>query len=575
MHSYYKIICSILFSLFVCACNVTKEIQQQAIAMEESKADILFINGKIYTMSAARNKVQALAVKDGNILFTGTNEAAKEWAGNQTKVIDLKDRMVLPSFNDGHIHPFHAGKRLLNCDLTGLKEEGEILAAIEDYCKKHPDKEWIIGDGLWLPNVGNGNPHKSILDAIEPNRPVYIISTDGHSAWMNSKVFEMANITADTKNPVGGVIERDENGNPSGVLREYAKRLVTNAMPSPSLQDKIKALEMALQKAHQNGITSWVDAGVDEEKIQSYLELEKADKLSMDVTLSLATNPIKELEGVKETIALYEKYQPQSEKINMKSIKILIDGVIEGKTAALFDNYEGEDYRGDIYIKPQAFNEMVAAYDKAGFQLQIHACGDRGISLTFDAYEYARQQNGIRDARHHIDHLQVMAEKDIRRFRELDVIAGVSTLWATPEDTYISDLTIPVLGPERSEWIYPFGAISKSGAMIAAGSDWPVTTVNPFHAIQVAITRRGPDEVEREPWTPQHLMTRYDIISSYTNGGAYLTFSENKRGSLEVGKEANLIVLDRDLFAIPATEIHKTKVLLTILRGKEIYRQDF
>ena len=192
--------------------------------------------------------------------------------------------------------------------------------------------------------------------------------------------------------------------------------------------------------------------------------------------------------------------------------------------------------------------------------------------MPLNAYEFARQQNKPRDARHHIVHMQLMHSDDIDRFRKLDVVANIQPLWASPEDTYISELTIPVVGPERTEWIYPFGAIANSGAVIAHGSDWPVTTMNPFHAIQVAVTRRGPDEIERPAWTPQHLMDLYTVLNGYTQGGAYLMRRENSSGSLELGKKANLMVLNQDLFEIPKTAIHKTKVLLTFYQGEIVYQ---
>lgn len=548
--------------------------ESQLSAQKVEKASLLLKNGQIYTMAAARNKVQAVAISGEYIIFAGTNQEAEAYIGKQTQVIDLQNRMVLPGFTDGHIHPISGGTRLMNCDLTDLRTKEEVLEKLRTYVQQNPDKEWIIGGGLWLPAIDNGRPSTKTLDGITTDIPIYITSADGHSAWVNSKALEIGKVEASTQDPINGIIERDQAGNPLGTLRESAMGLVSKYIPPATLKEKQQAIAIAVKLANQYGITSWIDAAVGEETILAYLALEQEAKLSLDVDLSITARVIKEEEAVPEVVALYEKYMAASQKIDLKSTKLFIDGVIEGKTAALFDNYVGESHSGLAYLEAAPYNKMVAAFDKAGFQVHVHACGDKGVSMTLDAFDFARQQNGERDARHHIVHMQLMAAKDIGRFRALDVVANIQPLWATPEDTYISELTIPVLGPERTEWIYPFGAIAKSGAVLAHGSDWPVTTMNPFHAIQVAVTRRGPDEIERPAWTPQHVMDLYTVLNGYTQGGAYLTRSEHESGSIETGKRAHLIVLDQDLFAIPSTQIHQTKVLLTLYSGKPVYKSE-
>lgn len=544
------------------------------VAQNEQQADILLTNGQIYTMAAARNKVQALAIKAGQIIFTGPDQSAQSFIGPKTKIINLQERMVLPGFTDSHIHPIGGGTRLMNCDLTDLRTAEEVLEKLKSYVHSHPGKEWIIGGGLWLPAIENGRPSAAILDKIIPDKPVYITSADGHSAWVNSKALEIGGIDANTKDPNNGVIERKANGIPIGTLRESAMGFVSKHIPESSAQERVAALRKAQALAHQYGITAWIDASVGASAIEAYLELEKAEALQLDIDLSITASVTKAAKAVPDIIAVYEKYQPLSKSIKMKSTKIFIDGVVEGKTAALFENYVGERHKGLAYLDQAPYNEMIAAFDRAGIQVHVHACGDKGVNMTLNAFEYARKHNKVRDARHHIVHMQLMHPDDINRFRELDVVANIQPLWATPEDTYISELTIPVVGPERTEWIYPFGAIAQSGAVIAHGSDWPVTTMNPFHAIQVAVTRRGPDETERPAWTPQHLMDLYTVLNGYTQGGAYLMKREQDTGSLEVGKKANLMILDQDLFAIPKTAIHKTEVLMTLYEGEVVYQND-
>jgi len=350
--------------------------------------------------------------------------------------------------------------------------------------------------------------------------------------------------------------------------------LVNRLIPPQSFEQKVHALELALTKAQEVGVTAWIDAAVDEETIQAYLALEEQGKLKMDVTLSLITEIIKGMDGVEEVHTLYQKYQSKSSRLNMHSTKILIDGVIEGKTAALFEDYTGEDFAGEPYIDADLYNQMIAAYDSLGYQIHVHACGDLGVSMTLDAFAFAKAQNGPSDHRHHIVHMQLMDPKDISRFEELDVIANFQPLWATPEDTYISDLTIPVLGPERSEWIYPLGAVEKTGARIAHGSDWPVTTVNPYPAMQVAVTRRGPDSIARPPWTPQHCVSLASVVAGYTTGGAYLMNQEKKRGRIQAGFDASFTLLDRNIFDIPAEELHQVKPVITMWKGQIVFEKE-
>ena len=544
------------------------------LAQNFPTADVLLTNGQIYTMAAARNKVQAMGIKGEKIIFTGSDQAAQAYIGVKTKIIDLEGKMVLPGFTDGHIHPIGGGTRLLNCDLTDLRSETAVLRKIRSYVKDHPEKEWIIGGGLWLPAIENGKPSAATLDKISSSKPIYITSADGHSAWVNTKALTIGGITSLTKDPNNGIIERQPDGSPIGTLRESAMGLVSKHIPPSSPEERLEALNRAQELAHRYGITGWIDAAVSASEIEAYLALEEAGKLNIDTDLSITASVTKAAKAVPAVLATYEKYQPKSPHIRMKSTKIFIDGVVEGKTAALFDNYVDEQHNGLAYLDQQAYNEMVAAFDKAGVQIHVHACGDKGVSMTLDAFDYARQQNSSWDSRHHIVHMQLMHPKDIGRFRQLDVVANIQPLWATPEDTYISELTIPVVGPERTEWIYPFGAIAKSGAVIAHGSDWPVTTMNPFHAIQVAVTRRGPDEIERPAWTPQHLMDLYTVLNGYTQGGAFLMRREKESGSLEKGKRANLMIIDQDLFAIANTAIHKTEVLMTFYNGQIVYTNE-
>ena len=538
-------------------------------------ADQLLYNGKIYTMSADRRRVESLAIYNGRIICAGPEQDCRQLVGASTRELDLGGQAVLPGLTDAHIHPISGGMRFFQCDLTDFRRSEPILEAIAEFANDQPELEWIRGAGLWLPSVAGGYPTASMLDRVVADRPVFITSTDGHSAWVNTAALEIAGLTAATSDPLNGRIERLDNGEPSGLLRESAMGLVSRFIPPTTREERKAALVKAMEVANEHGIIRWIDASVDSEALDIYRELAAADSLTVDIVLALGSRMALGTDAVDDVDSVFlSRPTDEYEHLTSHSVKIFIDGVVEGKTAALLANYEGEDFSFDPYLPAEEYNAVIADFDRRGYQVHVHACGDLGVRMTLDAFEYARETNGVRDSRHHIVHLQVMDPADIERFRELDVTVNFQPLWATPEDTYISDLTIPVLGAQRSEWIYPFGALAETGAVLAAGSDWPVTTINPFPAMQVAITRRGPDTIVRPAWTPQHLLDRYTVLSAYTIGGAYLNFQEEVSGSLEVDKQADLIVLNQDPFSIPPEYLGRTKVDLTMLRGDIIYRSE-
>jgi hypothetical protein len=539
------------------------------------KADFLFYNGTIYTMTTPGATVEALAISGECILYAGLKKEAEKFKGERTQMIDLQEKTLLPGFTDSHVHPVSGGLSLLECDLTGVENPDTILAMLERFAKKHPEKTWIRGENWWLPSFPGGNPHKSLLDKIIPDRPVFVSSADGHSAWVNSKALEMAGVGAETADPAHGRIERDaRTKEPSGTLREDAMGLVSNHIPEYSHKERVAALKEALKMANSLGITNLVEASAREGYIEAYLDLAKKGELTAHVSISIYGDISKGMEGVKTVLEKNRKYTAGTPlpDVRFNQVKFFMDGVVEGKTAAMLDNYADEPQNGIANATPEVAKEIIAAIDRAGLQVHVHAIGDRGIRQTLDAFEFARKTNGKRDARHHIAHLHLIHPDDIGRFRELDVIANFQALWATLEDSYMTDMNFPFLGKERSEWQYPFGTVAKTGAHLVFGSDWPVSTMNPFHAAQVAITRRGPDSLALTPWTPQHLLELPAVVEGYIKGGAYLTFLEKETGTLEAGKLADLVILDRDVFSLKPFEVIKTQVTMTLFRGKVVYK---
>ncbi len=531
-------------------------------------AETVYRGGVIYTVDAARSWAEAVGVRDGKIIYVGPNAGVKAVIGPQTRIVELDGKMVLPGFHDSHIHLVGGGVELGECDLNGTANLEEVLDRIRKYVKANPNKAWIRGGG-WPLTMSGGNPHKALLDEIVSDRPVILDAFDGHSSWVNSKALAIGGITRETPDPPRGRIERDPvTGEATGTLREHAARLVNTKAPVYTPEDYREGLRRGLELARRFGITSVQEASARIEHLNAFAELDQKNELTVKAVLALRYDPAKPMSQVPQFVEWREKYH--GKRYRSTAVKIFEDGVIESKTAALIEPYLGGTERGWLNIEPDVLNPLAAELDRLGFQIHIHAIGDRGIQASFDALEFAQKTNGVRDSRHHIAHIQLFDPPDLARFRKLGVIANFQSLWAWA-DPYIVDMTIPILGPERSRWLYPLRSVANTGAMIVGGSDWSVTSMNPLDAIQVAVTRRGPKEQPGPAWLPEELVDLPTMIAAYTINGAYVNFQEKETGSIEVGKAADLIVLDRNLFDIPPHEIHGVRVLSTILDGEEVY----
>jgi predicted amidohydrolase YtcJ len=534
-------------------------------------ADIVFKNGAVYTVNAVRGWAESVAIKHGRIVYVGNDNTVKKYVGAHTKVIDLQGKLLLPGFHDSHVHPISGGIELGECNLNEAKSEEEIIDIVRRFAESHKSAKWIRGGGWQLPVFTDANPHKSLLDKIIADRPVYLSAADGHSTWVNSRALEIAGITKSTPDPQNGRIEHDaKTGEPTGTLRESAASLVAKFLPEYTMKDRLEGLRRGLKMANGFGITSLQDASVEEDELKTYAALDALGELTVRVSAAMYVSPLKGLEQIARLKELRHRYQGKNLRIN--SVKIFADGVIEPHTAALLEPYTwlGEE-RGKANWEKDALNKMVAALDREGFQVHIHAIGDRAVRMALDAFEEARKSNGSRDSRHHIAHLELIHPDDIPRFRQLHVVANFQPLWAYA-DPYITKLTEPFLGTERSRWLYPIGSVARTGAVVACGSDWSVSSMNPLDAMQVAVTRRGLDDGEGEGWHKEELVDLTTVLAGYTINGAFVNFQEQEVGSIEVGKAADLIVLDRNLFAVPKPEIHQVKIMLTVLKGKVVYQ---
>lgn len=534
-------------------------------------ADLVLRDGTIYTVDGARSWAQALAVLDGKIVYVGTNRGVAEWIGPSTEIVELQGRMVLPGFHDSHVHPASGGVELNQCDLNPAASVEEIEKKLARYADEHPELEWIVGGGWQMPIFPEGQPTLEQLDRLIPDRPAFVTSSDAHTAWVNSKALQAAGITPETPDPEGGKIDRDSEGRPTGLLREEAIGLVSGLLPETSGEEYREGLLTGLAEANRHGITSLVEANATDQIVKAYRGLDADGILTARVVAALYTNP---KAGAAQVTDLVRKREANEGSLfKATSVKLYADGVIEAHTAALLEPYLDANHTGISIWNKDEFARTVEALQKERFQIHVHAIGDRAIRETLDAVEKARSQTGDLDLRHQIAHLQLLSPQDIPRFRVLGVVANFQPLWAY-HDSFIEKLTIPVLGPERSDWLYPIKSFHDHGVVVVGGSDWSVTSINPLPAIQVGVTRIDPDQTDATPLLPEQAMSLPAMLAAYTINGAYGMHQEEQTGSLEVGKFADLVILEKNLFAIPVEEIGKVRVVRTILGGKTVYLSD-
>jgi len=537
----------------------------------DSIADVVYRDGKIYTVDNARSWADAVAIEDGRLTYVGSNDGVQAFIGEETEVYSLDGRLMLPAFQDVHIHPIQSGLDALRCDLNGLPDLAAYRDRISSYAMANPNIDWIVGGGWSMAMFGPGAlASRSIIDELVSDRPVYLTSADGHSAWVNSAALKIAGITKDTPDPPDGIIDRNpETGEPIGSLQEGAMDLVAKHVPEPDLADRVAAMEYTRDMLHGYGITSIQDAWVYEQQLETYAFLDKADELDLRVVAALWWERGQTEEQIPHLENLRRRYASQN--VRPTSIKIMQDGVMENYTAVMLEPYLVESgTKGIPMVEPEALKDIVTALDKLDFQVHFHAIGDAAIRQSLDAIEVAQNVNGERDRRHHISHLQVINPADIPRFNELDVVANFQPLWAYADD-YIVDLTIPFIGQDRADWLYPIKSVLDAGGMIAFGSDWAVSTANPFPQIETAITRVDAEYHNTDTLNPEQRITLEQSIDAFTINAAFVNHQDDDTGSIEVGKLADLIVVDQNLFDIEPEAISDTTVVLTLFEGRAVH----
>lgn len=540
--------------------------------------DVLLVNGHLFTAGWERSRVGSVAIKGGQIVAVGADLGTL--VGPKTEVVDVTGGLVLPGFQDAHVHPVMAGVDMLRCQLDGALSADDCLDRIAHYAASHPEQEWITGGGWSMEYFDGGTPTRQALDAVVPNRPVILSNRDRHGSWVNTEALRRAGVDANTPDPADGRIEREANGFPSGTLHEGAAELVQRHAGEVTFDDQYAGLMAAQAELVSHGVTGWQDAAVGSafgltSIYEVYLKAVREHSLKASVVGALWWERDRGAEQISDLID--RRSQGSAGRFRPTSVKVMQDGVAENFTAAMTESYlDGcgclTDNSGISFVDPDELLNYVTLLDAADFQVHFHALGDRAVREALNAVEAARLTNGPRDNRHHLAHLQVVHPDDLARFAALDATANIQSLWAVHE-AQMDDLTIPFLGERRAAWQYPFGALQAAGARLASGSDWPVSSPDPLAAIHVAVNRTSPDEPHAKPFFPENRIDLATALSSYTAGSAWVNHRDLSSGQLRIGSQADVVVLDRDPFDAPSDEIGAGQVSRTYIDGELVYQR--
>lgn len=546
-------------------------------------ADAVFENGWIYLGDERGPRFGAIAVRGGRILSSDPAEVER-LAPRAEQRIDLDGRLLLPGFQDAHAHPVIAGIELLGCDLSECADADEALDAIRDYSIRHPELDWIVGAGWSMDSFAGGTPTRYALDAIVPDRPVLLENRDHHSAWANTRAFEIAGIDASTPDPRDGRFEREADGFPAGTIHDGAMFLFDRARTVPSEEQAYAGLLAAQQRLLSFGVTAWQDAAIGSlmgrpDTLPVYLRAFDEGALLARVRGAQwwdRTAGEAQLTGLlarKDEVA--DRCAP--ERFSLASVKIMVDGVAESRTAAMHGHYRDAhgsaiESTGISFFAPDDLARFVTAVDASGMQVHFHALGDRAVTEALDALETARLANGPSRGRHHLAHLEVVAPVDLPRFARLGATANLQPLWAA-HDEQLDRLVVPFLPEGDERRLYPFGALAAAGALLAAGSDWPVSSPDPVQAIHVAVNRRHPGS-DAPPLDTAQALTVHQALHAYTSGTAHVNHLDHITGRLRTGMLADLAILDRNLFALDAAELHTARVDETWIEGRRVYSRE-
>lgn len=535
---------------------------------QDPPADLILINGKIWTAESASTFVEAVAIRENRITHAGKTDEVVTQKGETTRVVNLQGRLVLPGFNDAHIHFLGGAMGLAEVDLSDARSGAEIVRAVAEYAKQHPDKAWITGRGwqyTWFPS---GLPTAEDLAGMMEDRPVYLRAYDGHSAWANQKAFALAGVTADTKVKGQGSIVLGYRRKPTGALLEAAQDLVSDVVPKASREEKLDALRAGLKMAAQLGITSLQNASGNDEELSLYLELQRRGELTVRYAAALSVDEFTPQADM-DTFALRRTQLEKNPMVRADAIKFMLDGVIESHTAAMLENYDDVPEAGDFAIPLADYRRLVGQLDQSGFRLYTHAIGDRAVREALNAYEAAQAENSPRPRRHRIEHIETIHPEDIPRFATLGVLPSMEPIHADPGTSGVWQKAI---GEERLPFSFAWASLLGARATLVFSSDWPACIdVNPLRGIHVAVNRRTPEGFPPEGWIAGQRISVGQALLAYTRAGAYASFEEDKKGQIKPGMLADLVVLSDDLFSIDPMRIASAKVVMTVFDGRLIY----
>lgn len=527
-----------------------------------------YLHGRIYTNDRKHPWAEAMAVRDEKLLCVGTlTQVLLECGGAESSdVVQLNGHFVMPGFNDAHVHLGGAGRDKMSLALNGASSLADMLKLVEAAVSQHRPGEWILGSGWDQTRWPDPKyPTRLDLDRVAPNNPVYLEHISGHIAVANSAALKHAEIFPDTSNPAGGEIERFEDGEPTGILKENAEHLVAQRIPDPPDTERQKGVGLVLEELARNGVASVQDFSPWED-FRVYMKLKQDKKLTVRITewlpFELPTDTLQNMRGEGGTTDPWLK---------TGALKGFLDGALGTRTAALLAPYSDDpSTSGILRMDPDKLKSMAIERDRLAFQIAFHAIGDKANRLALDTFESVTRANPPRDRRDRIEHAQIVSPEDMKRFGELHVIASMQPSHEINDMRWAEKR----LGPERSKGAYAWNSLQKSGALLAFGTDYAIEPIPPLRGLYACVTRAGVDGQPAEGWIPQEKLPLQDCITAYTTGSAYAEFMDGKKGELKVGEYADFIVLSQDLTKIPPSEFLKTEVLRTVVGGRVVYSKN-
>jgi len=534
-----------------------------------SGADLVLV-GDVCTVDASGRWARAVAVQGDRIVAVGTEDEIRDRVGAADEVV--RGACIVPGFQDAHVHAAFAGRILLNLNLDDLATRDGYLERVGTFARANPDLPWIVGGGWSNPVFeATDGPRAADLDAVVADRPVFLMNADTHAAWVNTKALDAGTITASTPDPWDGYYVRDADGTPTGCLQEGAAySFWSEVVPRPSDDDWRAAIRAAQERLHTLGITGWQDAWVEPDLLRAYRSLDDAGELQARVVTALWWDRHRGVEQIDGFVD--RRTWGSGGNVHASTVKIMLDGCPETCTASMLTPYEGsfgqEHDRGIQFVDAEILNEAVMRLDALGFQVHQHALGDRAVRSALDALETTRRSNGASDLRHHIAHLQVPDPEDLPRLRELGAVANMQPFWAQP-DPMIETMTKPRVG-DRAARLFPIGDLRRSGTALAFGSDWPVSTPDPFLQMEVAVTRRAPGSSDGPVLVAAQAIDLNAALAAFTRGSAFVNHDDHA-GSIQPGMRADLAVLDRNPFDGPANRIATTRVTMTLAAGRVVH----